>query len=201
MAIPPVEIIIAVISAYLLGSLSCAIIFAKWMQLPDPRELGSGNPGATNMLRTGNKTAAALTLAGDCLKGLIPLLVASNLNFSEVALCLMGGAAIIGHMYPVYYQFRGGKGVATTLGALLGVHWPLALIWALVWLSIAKLSAYSSLAAIIATLILPLAAWLLSLPLAVGVLMVVISVLVIWRHRSNIAKLLRGEESRIGTGK
>lgn len=197
---PPVEIIIAVSSAYLLGSISFAIILAKWMQLPDPRALGSGNPGATNMLRTGNKKAAAFTLAGDLLKGLIPLLVASSLNFSTTVLCLMGGAALLGHMYPLYYQFRGGKGVATALGVLLGVHWPLALIWALVWISVAKLSGYSSLAAIMATLILAPIAWLLSLPLAVIGLMSTISILVIWRHRSNIVKLIRGQESRIGTG-
>ena len=195
---PTVEIILAVSCAYLLGSVSCAIICAKWMQLPDPRALGSGNPGATNMLRTGNKSAAALTLIGDLLKGLIPLLVAQYLELTLVTLCLMGSAAIIGHMYPIYYQFRGGKGVATTLGVLAGLAWPLALIWTLIWLSIAKLSGYSSLAAITSTLVLPLIAWLLSLPSALISLTIFISVLVIWRHRSNIVKLAQGQESRIG---
>lgn len=198
---PTVEIILAVSCAYLLGSVSCAIICAKWMQLADPRELGSGNPGATNMLRTGNKSAAALTLIGDLLKGLIPLLVAQYLGLTLITLCLMGSAAIIGHMYPLYYQFRGGKGVATTLGVLAGLAWPLALIWTLIWLSIAKLSGYSSLAAITATLVLPLIAWLLSLPSALISLTIFISVLVIWRHRSNIIKLAQGQESRIGARK
>ena len=197
----PIDIIIAVFIAYLIGSISCAIVFAKWMRLPDPRQLGSGNPGATNMLRTGSKKAAALTLAGDLLKSLIPLLIARYLNFDTVSLCLMGGAAILGHMYPLYYQFRGGKGVATTLGVLLALHWPLALIWVFVWIIMAKLVGYSSLAALTATVLLPIVAWYLALPSSTITLMTVISVLVVWRHRTNISNLIQGKESRIGKSK
>jgi glycerol-3-phosphate acyltransferase PlsY len=196
-----VDLIAYVIASYLIGSISCAIIFAGWMKLPDPRQLGSGNPGATNMLRTGSKKAAALTLAGDLLKSLLPLLLARYFNVNEVVLCWMGGAAIIGHMYPIYYRFQGGKGVATTLGVLLAIHWPLALIWAGVWLSMAKLSRYSSLSALTATALLPLVAWSLGLSIAVISLLVIISILVFWRHRSNIAKLIQGQESRIGGSK
>jgi glycerol-3-phosphate acyltransferase PlsY len=113
----------------------------------------------------------------------------------------MGGAAIIGHMYPIYYRFQGGKGVATTLGVLLAIHWPLALIWSGVWVSMAKLSRYSSLSALTATALLPLVAWSLGLSIEVISLLVIISILVFWRHRSNITKLIHGQESRISGSK
>lgn len=193
-----VDLIALAIASYLIGSISCAIVFAAWMQLPDPRQLGSGNPGATNMLRTGSKKAAALTLVGDLSKSLLPLLISRYLGASEITLCWMGGAAILGHMYPIYYRFQGGKGVATTLGVLLAIHWPLALIWAGVWLSMAKISRYSSLSALTATALLPLAAWGLELSMHVMSLLVIICLLVFWRHRTNISKLIRGQESRIG---
>jgi len=193
-----VDLITLVIASYLIGSISCAIVFAAWMQLPDPRQLGSGNPGATNMLRTGSKKAAALTLAGDLLKSLLPLLIARYLGVNEYILCWMGGAAILGHMYPIYYRFQGGKGVATTLGVLLAIHWPLAIIWAGVWLTVAKISRYSSLSALTATALLPLVAWSIELSAHVISLLVIISLLVFWRHRTNISKLIQGQESRIG---
>ena len=196
-----VDLITLVIASYLIGSISCAIVFAAWMQLPDPRQLGSGNPGATNMLRTGSKKAAALTLAGDLLKSLLPLMVAKYLGTNEINLCWMGGAAILGHMYPIYYRFRGGKGVATTLGVLLAIHWPLAIIWSAVWLIMAKISRYSSLSALTATALLPLVAWAIDLPVHVMSLLVMISILVFWRHRTNISKLVQGQESRIGGSK
>ena len=152
---------IGVILAYLAGSISCSILIARLLRLPDPRSLGSGNPGATNMLRTGSKKAAAFTLIGDLLKGLIPLLIARSLNFDLFILCLMGMVATLGHMYPIYYQFRGGKGVATTLGVLLGINWILAVVWVASWISTAKLSGYSSLAALVATALLPVVAYLM----------------------------------------
>ncbi len=190
---------VAIIIAYLVGSISSAILISRAMRLPDPRGLGSGNPGATNVLRTGNKKAAAMTLVGDLLKGLLPVLVGHWLQLDLDILCLIGLAAIFGHMYPIFYQFHGGKGVATTLGVLLGISWPLALIWTVSWISIAKLSGYSSLAALIATLLMPVSAWLMDFPQVVVLLMISICVLIFWRHRNNIRNLLRGNESRIGS--
>ncbi|MEM8844603.1 MAG: glycerol-3-phosphate 1-O-acyltransferase PlsY [Pseudomonadota bacterium] len=192
-----IDLIIAIGINYLIGSLSFSILIASWFKLPDPRSLGSGNPGATNMLRTGNKKAAALTLAGDLLKGLIPLLVARWMQYDTFALCLMGFAAIIGHMYPVYFRFRGGKGVATTLGVLLGVYWPLAVAWALIWICTAKLSGYSSLAAIFATISLPIICWVTNLPISIFYLSLATMLLVVWRHRSNIKNLISGDEDKI----
>lgn len=189
---------IAILIAYLFGSISSAVIVARIMSLPDPRNIGSGNPGATNVLRTGNKKAAAITLLGDLLKGLIPVLLAAGLQFEPLALCAVGLAAIIGHMYPIFLGFKGGKGVATTLGVLFGVSWPLALGWIIVWLSVARISAYSSLAALVATVLLPIAAWLMNYSQAVVLLTLVISILVVWRHRGNIKNLLSGKETKIG---
>ena len=174
---------VAIIIAYLVGSISSAILISRAMRLPDPRGLGSGNPGATNVLRTGNKKAAAMTLVGDLLKGLLPVLVGHWLQLDLDILCLIGLAAIFGHMYPIFYQFHGGKGVATTLGVLLGISWPLALIWT----------------ALIATLLMPVSAWLMDFPQVVVLLMISICVLIFWRHRNNIRNLLRGNESRIGS--
>ena len=188
---------ISLLISYLIGSISCSILIARAMNLPDPRTLGSGNPGATNMLRTGSKRAAAITLLGDLLKGLIPLLVARWLNFDIDALCFIGLAAIMGHMYPIYYRFAGGKGVATTLGVLIGVAWQLALIWIALWVLTAKLSGYSSLAALIATAALPIFSYLLGLPSIVTVTCSIIAIFVIWRHRSNIQNILAGKESKI----
>lgn len=188
---------IAIFIAYLLGSISSAVIVARLMSLPDPRSLGSGNPGATNVLRTGNKKAAVITLLGDLLKGLLPVLLARWLYFEPLALCAVGLAAIIGHMYPVFLGFKGGKGVATTLGVLLGISWPLAVGWVIIWLSVAKISGYSSLAALIATMILPLAAWLLNYPQAIVLLTIAISLLIVWRHRGNIKNLASGKETKI----
>ena len=195
---PQITYSIAIIIAYLIGSIASAILVSKWLQLPDPRSIGSGNPGATNVLRTGNKTAAALTLLGDLLKGLLPVLAGRWLQFEMFALCCIGLAAIIGHMYPVYYRFRGGKGVATTLGALFGISWPLAVAWVVIWLSVAKITRYSSLAALLATVCLPLLSWWLAYPVAILGFTIAITILVFWRHRKNIKNLMYGEESRIG---
>ena len=188
---------ISLLISYLIGSISCSILTARAMNLPDPRTLGSGNPGATNMLRTGSKRAAAITLFGDLLKGLIPLLIARWFNFDIDMLCFIGLAAIIGHMYPIYYRFAGGKGVATTLGVLIGVAWQLALVWIALWILTAKLSGYSSLAALTATVILPIAAYLLGLPNIITITCIIIAIFVTWRHRSNIQNLIAGKESRI----
>ncbi len=187
-----------VVSAYLLGSINSAILLSKAMNLPDPRSLGSGNPGATNVLRTGNKIAAAITLLGDLLKGLIPVLIAKYFHADTFIIATVCLAALLGHMYPIYYRFQGGKGVATTLGVLFGVDWVLALLWITLWLGVAFLFRYSSLSALTATFALACIAWFwfkqIWIPIALGVM----AVLVFWRHRSNIKNLLAGKESKIG---
>ena len=198
-----------VIGAYLLGSINSAIIISKAFSLPDPRNLGSGNPGTTNVLRTGNKLAAGITLAGDLLKGLLPVLLVELVTANTALVAATGVAALLGHMYPVYYQFNGGKGVATTLGVLFGFDWFLAIVWLGLWLGIAMLFRYSSLAALVATLTTLIISWLTTdvwtsytenniLIIAAIALM---TLLVFWRHRENIKKLLTGNESQIGANK
>jgi glycerol-3-phosphate acyltransferase PlsY len=183
---------------YLLGSVSAAIVVCRMMGLPDPRTEGSGNPGATNVLRVGDKKAAALTLAGDLLKGTIPVLIARAVTGDPLTLALVGVAAFFGHLYPVFFGFKGGKGVATGLGVLLGWHWAACALAALTWLAVAKLGKISSLAALTAFLLAPLYVWLITRSPALTLAMTVISAVTFWRHRSNIGKLLSGKESRIG---
>ena len=180
--------------AYLFGSISTAIIVCKIMSLPDPRSQGSGNPGATNVLRVGGKKPAAITLVGDMLKGLIPVAIAQLFNISDLALALVGLAAFLGHLYPVFFGFKGGKGVATMLGVLFGFHWAVGLATAATWLFVAKVLKISSLSALVATLLAPVYVWLIvpSQPLIVTT--AIITIILYWRHRSNIKRLLSGEE-------
>jgi len=186
-----------VVSAYLLGSLSAAIITCKLMGLPDPRTEGSGNPGATNVLRLGNKRAAAITLAGDLLKGLIPVLVARLAGADETVLAATAMAAFLGHLYPVFFGFQGGKGVATALGVLLGISWPVALAAATTWLVMAKVLKISSLSALTASVLAPLYMWLLESSQPFFSMSVALAILLVWRHRSNIQRLLSGTEDKI----
>ena len=190
-----------VLAAYLLGSLSFAVIVSKLFGMADPRTYGSGNPGATNVLRSGKKAAAALTLLGDALKGLIAVLLAralqDSLGLSDALIGAVAVAALVGHMWPVFFGFKGGKGVATAVGVLFGLSWPVALICAAVWLVMAFGFKVSSLAALVATVHSPvLAYFMMPAPWAWAVL--VIAVLVIARHKSNIEKLLAGKEDKIG---
>ncbi len=186
---------------YLFGSVSTAIIVCRLMGLPDPRTDGSGNPGATNVARLGGKKAAALTLVGDMLKGLIPVLIAHAMHAGPVILAATALAAFLGHLYPVFFGFRGGKGVATALGVIYGLYWPVGLLTTAVWLAMALLFRYSSLAALIAILLMPLGfLWLWPEP-AIIIAMCVLTVLLYWRHRSNIANLLSGKEGKISFGK
>jgi len=184
--------------AYLLGSLSSAIIVCKLMGLPDPRTEGSKNPGATNVLRIGGKRAAAIALLGDMLKGLIPVLAANLYGVEPLVLALTGLAAFLGHLYPIFFGFKGGKGVATALGVLIGINWMVGGLTILSWLVMAKLFRISSLSALVATLLAPgYIYWLLGsaeLTTASGVM----TAILFWRHRSNIQNLLNGTESRIG---
>jgi len=181
--------------AYLIGSFSSAIIVCRLMGLPDPREQGSGNPGATNVLRIGGKKAAAITLLGDLLKGLIPVYVANLLQLPVELLALTGLAAFFGHIYPIFFKFKGGKGVATSVGVLLGFSWILGGAVMLTWTLIYKFGKISSLAALISSVLSSVYAWFIlgdsTIIMATGVMTVVL----LWRHKSNIQRLLSGEES------
>ncbi len=195
----------AVVAAYLIGSLSFAVIVSKFYGLDDPRSYGSGNPGATNVLRSGRKKAAALTLLGDALKGLVAVLLArwlqSHFGLSDEVVAAVAVAVLVGHMWPLFFGFKGGKGVATALGVLLALSWPVALICAAVWLIMAFGLKISSLAALTATVISPLAAMFLVQQPSWQAAIAVIAALVLLRHRSNIQNLLSGKESKIGSGK
>ena len=190
--------ILLTLGSYLIGSLSAAIIVCKVMSLPDPRTLGSRNPGATNVLRLAGKKTASLVLLGDILKGFIPLLVAQALHVEENVMAAVGLAAFLGHLYPVYFGFHGGKGVATALGILLGLAWPLAVAVLATWLFIAKLFHVSSLSAIMAAIMAPIYTWwLLDSPPKL-IMVIIISAMLLWRHRANIQRLLKGAEAKIG---
>ncbi|RME34014.1 MAG: glycerol-3-phosphate 1-O-acyltransferase [Gammaproteobacteria bacterium] len=191
--------LIATLAAYLFGSLSSAIILCRLAGLPDPRTDGSGNPGATNMLRLYGKGLAFATLTGDLLKGLLPLLAGRWLGVDTGVLALMGLAAFLGHLYPVFFSFRGGKGVATYIGVLFGLDWRAGAAFVLVWLAMALAFRYSSLSALVATLIAPAALWWLGAPLPVVMSCSLMAVMLVWRHRSNIRNLLAGKEHRIGS--
>jgi len=186
------------LGAYLIGSLSAAIIICKLTGLPDPRTQGSHNPGATNVLRIAGKKTAAVVLLGDILKGLIPLAIARAFEVEDHILAAVGLAAFLGHLYPIYFGFHGGKGVATALGILLGLAWPIALAVVITWLFIAKMFHISSLAAITAAVTAPLYTWLLLDSTPLLVMVCVISALLLWRHRTNIQRLLNGTEGKIG---
>jgi len=183
--------------AYLLGSVASAIVVCRCLGLPDPRTGGSHNPGATNVLRLGGKKAAALTLTGDLLKGLIPVALA-QLWASEAGVAATALAAFLGHLYPLYFQFQGGKGVATAFGGILGLQPWVAVIALGGWLLVAKLTRTSSLAALGAALLTPILAWWWGLPGVQWLTIIIMVALLVWRHRSNINRLLAGSEGTIG---
>jgi len=201
---------LATLAAYLLGSLSFAVIVSRVMGLSDPRSYGSKNPGATNVLRSGSKPAAIATLLLDALKGWLPVALVvwhgERFGLQEGAVALVGLAAFLGHLYPVFFRFQGGKGVATALGVLFGVDWVLGLAVALTWLIIAFFFRYSSLASLVAAVFAPVyylfgngLAWYADkrIALALGVM----ALLLFWRHRENIGRLAQGKESRLGSKK
>jgi glycerol-3-phosphate acyltransferase PlsY len=190
------DIVLAVLASYLLGSVSFAIVVSKAMRLPDPRSYGSRNPGATNVLRTGRRAAAVLTLAGDAAKGWLAAWLAGRYLPDAMALC--GLAAFLGHLYPVYHRFRGGKGVATAAGVLLGFNVWLGAGTLVTWIVIAALLRYASLASIVAALFAAFYSfWLFGL-MHIPAVVLVMGALVIWRHRENIRRLAAGTESRLG---
>jgi glycerol-3-phosphate acyltransferase PlsY len=199
-----------VVASYLIGSVSFAVVVSRCMGLQDPRTFGSRNPGATNVLRSGNKTAAVLTLLGDAAKGWVAVALAAHfgqtLHLSTAVVAACAVAVFLGHVYPVFLRFKGGKGVATALGVLLALNPWLALATAATWLILAYVTRYSSLAAIIAAIFAPLyyllggnVAWEMSPFIALAI--VVISVVLIFRHQANISRLMTGKESRIGEKK
>jgi glycerol-3-phosphate acyltransferase PlsY len=189
-------------AAYLLGSVSFAIVVSKMFRLADPRTFGSGNPGATNVLRTGNKLAAALTLLGDCVKGVVPVALAvyfdEQLALGNAGIALVSFAVFAGHVWPLFFRFKGGKGVATALGVLLGLNPILGFATLLTWIVIAYAFRYSSLAALISALFAPFYYTLLFGLNLIGFAVVVMSAVLIWRHRGNIGNLIAGKESKIG---
>ncbi len=191
------EITVFMIAAYLIGSISTAIIVCKIMGLPDPREGGSGNPGATNVLRIGGdkgKKAAAITLIGDMLKGLIPVLIAHWMQLEAELIVLVGLMAFIGHLYPVFFGFKGGKGVATMLGVMFGLSLPIGLAVGATWLFIAKVLKVSSLSALIATALAPVYIYFLSGEFSWVFYTAIMTAFLFWRHRGNIQRLISGEE-------
>ena len=201
---PSLASIIWPILGYLLGSISSAIIISKLFGLKDPREQGSKNPGATNVLRSGNKLAAALTLLGDVLKGLIPVLLAQYYGASVGVITLVCIAAFMGHLYPIFFAFKGGKGVATALGVFIALSWKLFAVFVLVWLIVAAISRYSSLSALLASAATGLASFAIfnqshQLQL-IGAVFWIVAFLFL-RHRENIDKLRTGKETKIGQKK
>ena len=192
------NLLVSAIFGYLLGSVPFAVVVSRAFRLADPRSFGSGNPGATNVLRSGNKAAALLTLIGDAAKGWLAMFIAAKVGADDTAIALAGLAAFLGHVFPFTLRFRGGKGVATALGVLLGFSGTLAGITAGIWLTVVVFTRYSSLAALTAAAAAPaIAWWLLGKPdttLAVTFMCAVL----IYRHQSNIRMLLAGSESRVG---
>ncbi len=183
---------------YLVGSISSAVLVCKLLGLPDPRHEGSGNPGATNVLRLGSKPGAALTLAGDVFKGVIPVLVARWLSNDSLVISLAALAAFLGHLFPVFFRFHGGKGVATALGLFAAISPLLALMLVATWLAVALVFRFSSLAALVSAILAPVYAWWIPGQPDYALLALVLALTLFWRHRDNIRRLLNGTESRIG---
>ena len=188
---------ILIISAYLIGSISMAIIICKILDLPDPRTQGSNNPGATNVLRIGGKKAAAATLLGDGLKGVIPVVIGQYLGLDIQAVALIALGAFLGHVYPVFFGFKGGKGVATFIGSLLALNYFVGLAFVATWLFVAKVLKISSLSALIATLLTPLYFYLLIENIEATYIVGLICLWIFYTHKSNIKRLLSGEEDSI----
>ena len=193
--------------AYLIGSVSFAVVVSKCMRLPDPHSYGSGNPGATNVLRTGNKLAAVLTLIGDALKGYLAVMLARVIlgdasltsTMGSWILCGVVIAVFLGHLFPIFHGFKGGKGVATACGILFGINWILGAATLSTWIIVAMFMRYSSLAALAAAIFGPIYFVFLFGFQPMGAALLVVCLLLIWRHRSNIQNLLNGTESRIGS--
>ena len=202
--------LLATLAAYLVGSLAFAVIVSRVMGLSDPRTFGSKNPGATNVLRSGSKPAAVITLLLDALKGLVPVLLAKQFGepygLGDGTVAMVGLAAFLGHLYPVFFRFQGGKGVATFIGVVFGISWILGIATGLTWIIIAVFFRYSSLASLVAAVFAPVyyllgdrVAWYAEKPIALA--LAVMAGLLWWRHRENLKRLMAGKESRLGAKK
>lgn len=187
--------LLMIIAAYLLGSISSAVLISRLYRLPDPRNSGSGNPGATNVLRLGGKSAAAMVLVADILKGMLPVWISYFLGINPFLLGIIGIAACLGHIYPLFFHFQGGKGVATALGALAPIGWDLSGMLIGTWIIALAVTGYSSAASLIAALSAPMLTWLVKPEYTMPVSM--LSCLIIFRHHENIRRLLDGEETKI----
>lgn len=201
---------LAALAAYLVGSLAFAVIVSRAMGLSDPRSFGSKNPGATNVLRSGSKAAAIVTLLLDAMKGFVPVLLVQlfgeRFGLGDGTVAMVALAAFLGHLYPVFFRFQGGKGVATFIGAVFGIHWGLGVATGLTWLIIAFFFRYSSLASLVAAVFAPVyylmgdrVAWYAEKPVAFA--LAVMAGLLWWRHRENLKRLVAGTESRLGSKK
>lgn len=196
-----IHYLIYALAGYLVGSVSTAIITCKLMGLEDPRSVGSNNPGATNVLRHGGKKAAIITLIGDMLKGLVPVIAVTMIEPAAGAIALTGLGAFLGHVFPVYYGFKGGKGVATFYGVLLGFSWMAGIAALLVWLLTAFVSKLSSLSALVSALSAPFILWYSSHSPELTVMLGLMTALLLWRHRSNVRNIIDGKEHKIGVKK
>lgn len=198
-------LLIYIFLAYLIGSLTFATVISRWMRLPDPRSYGSRNPGATNMLRGGNKKAAILTLVGDLVKGFLTISLVQftmiQFGLRDELVAVSAVAVVVGHIWPLYYRFRGGKGVATAAGVLLALNIWMGLVLILVWLAVATISKISSLAALSAILLAPVAAWFILTHRVDQIAVSVIALILLGRHHTNIRSLFFGQERRIGEKK
>ena len=194
-------VLLAAVAAYLVGSIPFAVLVSRAMGLPDPRSFGSGNPGATNVLRSGSKAAAILTLAGDALKGGLPVWVAVRLGMDDTVVAVVALAAFLGHVFSVWLRFKGGKGVATAAGAILALDWRVGAAALMTWVAVVVATRYSSLGSLVAAVVAPAAVygWRGAGPLFAATC--AMCAVLVWRHEGNIRKLLRGEESRIGDKK
>ena len=190
--------LLLIIIAYLLGSLSAAVLVCNILGLSDPRSGGSGNPGTTNVMRLHGKKAAFLTLSGDILKGIIPVLLAKVISNSEIIIALSGLAAFLGHIFPIYFRFKGGKGVATLIGILFATHWLLGAAYVLTWVLTAYIFRYSSLAALTAAILTPLYAYFSGQETQYIISLIIIMIILLWRHKPNIINLIKKKEDKIG---
>ena len=187
--------LLIILFAYLVGSISSGIIVSQIFNLPDPRTIGSKNPGATNVMRSGNKKAAIFTLLGDLLKAIFVLVIAEYLGFDDLIIVCVALAVLIGHIYPIFYKFRGGKGVATAIGILIALNFKLALIVASIWLLVFGIWRYSSLAAIVAAISAPIIAiFILRDQSLYCIAFTIITIIILFKHQANIRKLLSGTE-------
>jgi glycerol-3-phosphate acyltransferase PlsY len=193
-----VHYLIYALAGYLVGSVSAAIITCKLMGLKDPRSIGSNNPGATNVLRHGGKKAAIITLIGDMVKGLAPVLAVSLIEPAATAIALTGLGAFLGHIFPVYYGFKGGKGVATYYGVLFGFSWLSGLAAAAIWLLTAFVTKISSLSALVSALAAPMILWQLTGSTVLTAALGLMTLILYWRHRSNVRNIIAGKEHKIG---